>query len=215
MSLVRTLAAGMAVAAIAVLAVAAPASAHDQLVSSTPGTDERLEEAPTEITMVFSGQLLTLGDTTTGAVVLVVDESGKDWATGEVAVEGDTVTATVESGMPDAGYQVRWQVVSEDGHTIAGSIPFTIGDAEPMESTPSPSSAADSATGDDADADAGDDAAQNQTTEASDGVLRVVLIGAGGAVIALALYALYRIIRRRSAPASVDAPKGDDTENTP
>ncbi len=92
--------------------------------------------------MTFSGELLVLDESLTGAVVLVVDASGKDWVSGDATVAGRPVTAALEPGMPTAGYQVRWQVVSEDGHPIAGVIPFTIGDAEPLQSPTSGGSTA-------------------------------------------------------------------------
>ncbi|WP_234714487.1 copper resistance CopC family protein, partial [Mycobacterium tuberculosis] len=93
-------------------------------MESSPADGERLEAPPTSVTMTFSGELLVLDESTAGAVVLVVDTAGKDWATGEVDVRGRTVTAALPPGMPEGGYQVRWQVVSEDGHPIAGLIPF-------------------------------------------------------------------------------------------
>lgn len=220
MSPFRRIAVGLAVAAVAVFAIAAPASAHDSLVHSTPGAEERLDAAPENIVLTFSGELLVLGDSTLGAVVLVMDEAGRDWATGDVEVSGNTVTASVEEGMPDAGYQVRWQVVSEDGHPISGIVPFTIGDAAPLAS-PSASgggSASDADTDDAAgagtdagDADADNARAQDQTTTDSPGIPRVLLIGAGGAALAAAAFAVYRILRRpRTAPAAPDT--GDAAE---
>jgi methionine-rich copper-binding protein CopC len=195
----------MAVAAVAVFATAVPASAHDSLVHSTPAADESLATAPESITLTYSGELLVLGDSTQGAVVLVIDESGRDWATGDVEVSGNTVTATVEPGMPDAGYQVRWQVVSEDGHPISGIVPFTIGDAEPMTATQAPT---------DADApsyvpDASDPT--DQSTDETDGGLRLLLVGGAGAAIAVVALVLYRILRRpKTAPAA--SAEGDAAE---
>ncbi len=123
MSPVRRFAAGAVLAAVAILATAAPATAHDQLLESDPGDGEHLDAAPSSVTMTFSGELLVLDESTAGAVVLVVDAEGEDWATGEVEVRGRNVTAALRTDMPDGGYQVRWQVVSEDGHPIAGSSP--------------------------------------------------------------------------------------------
>lgn len=202
---VRRFAVGMAVAAVAVFATAVPASAHDSLVHSTPEADESLATAPESITLTYSGELLVLGDSTQGAVVLVIDESGRDWATGDVEVSGNTVTAAVEPGMPDAGYQVRWQVVSEDGHPISGIVPFTIGDAEPMTATQAPT---------DADApsyvpDVSDPT--DQSTDETDGGLRVLLVGGAGAAIAVVALVLYRILRRpKTAPAA--SAEGDAAE---
>lgn len=198
MSPVRRWVVGVTVAAVAVLATALPASAHDALVHSTPQVDERLATAPENIVLTFSGELLTLGDSATGAVVLVLDENGRDWAGDDVEVAGNTVTVGVDPGMPEAGYQVRWQVVSEDGHPISGIVPFTIGDAEPM--------ALQGAGGQTA-AEAED--LEDQTTQEPGGVPRALLIGGGGAAIAVAAFALYRFLRRPRTAAAV--PENDDT----
>ncbi|MFS0852944.1 copper resistance protein CopC [Microbacterium sp. 179-I 3D4 NHS] len=194
MSPVRRFAVGMAVAVVAVLATAVPASAHDSLVHSTPAADERLASAPESVVLTYSGELLVLGESTQGAVVLVIDADGRDWATGEVAVTGNTVTAALEPGMPDAGYQVRWQVVSEDGHPISGVVPFTIGDGEPLAAVQAP-------TDDGAPSYAPE--ASNQTADDTDGGLRVLLVGGAGAAVAVVAFVLYRILRRpKTAPAA-------------
>ena len=215
MSPVRRITVGLVVAAVAVLAIAAPASAHDSLVHSTPGADEALAAPPESIVLTFSGELLVLGDSTLGAVVIVIDEDGRDWATGEVEVEGNTVTAAVDSGMPDAGYQVRWQVVSEDGHPISGIVPFTIGDAAPLASSSASASAnAGANADDDAVSDAstdGDDSAQGQTSTDSGGIPRVLLIGGGGAVLAALAFVLYRTLRRPRTASAASA-DGDAAE---
>ncbi len=127
---------------------------------------------------------------------------GDDWVAGEVEVDGNVVTAQLEAGMPVAGYQVRWQVVSEDGHPISGVIPFTIGDADPMVTASTGSSALRQ--------DASD--AEDQIADESSSVLRMLLIGAGGAAVAAAGFALYRFLRRpRATAASPDT--GETREN--
>lgn len=204
MSPVRRIAAGLALATIATLAIATPASAHDQLISSTPAADERLTTAPEDITMTFSGELLVLDESLTGAVVLVVDASGEDWVAGDVTVAGRTVTASLAPGLPTGGYQVRWQVVSEDGHPIAGVIPFTVGDADPMAQI--------SDTGDATTAPA-DTSKQTDQNAESGGALRVLLIGAGGAATAVLILVLIRFLRRprtAAAPPETGGPAADD-----
>ena len=196
MSPFRRGAAGVIVAAIAVFAIAAPASAHDQLVSSTPSDGEQLAAAPTSVTMTFSGELLVLDDSAAGAVVLVVDESGADWSAGSVTVSGSTVTAELRPDMPVAGYQVRWQVVSEDGHPISGVIPFTIGDATPFTIAGTPSSAGETP----------DAANSDQVAQETSGVVRTLLVAGGGAAVAAAVFLLYRFLRRpRTAAASPES----------
>jgi hypothetical protein len=152
--------------------------------------------------MTFSGELLVLDESTAGAVVLVVDAEGEDWATGEVEVRGRNVTAALLPDMPDGGYQVRWQVVSEDGHPIAGVIPFAIGDAVPLASTGNPESSA-SAPG-------GSSTASDQNADETGGPIRVLLVGGAGAALAVAAFALLLILRRRRA-AAVPPESGDDT----
>lgn len=202
MSRFRRLAAGLVLAGIAALATAAPASAHDQLISSTPDDGEQLALAPASVTMTFSGDLLVLDESTTGATVLVVDASGTDWVASAPTVSGRDVTVDLTPGMPVAGYQVRWQVVSEDGHPIAGVIPFTVGDAAPMPTetgngaiAPStvPSGAGTGST------------ASDQSADETSGAVRVVLVGVGGAALAALAFVLSRFLRRpRAAVVSSD-----------
>lgn len=104
--------------------------------------------------------------------------------------------------MPDAGYQVRWQVVSEDGHPIAGVIPFTVGDAEPMETT----------SGDAAETPAPSAEQPDQTAE-SGGALRVLLIGAGGAVAAVLVFVLIRFLRRPRTAVAPPESGGSATDD--
>lgn len=199
MTPLRRLAWGVTVAAVAILVTAVPASAHDALVHSTPEVDERLAAPPESVVLTFSGELLTLGDSATGAVIIVIDEDGRDWASGDAEVEGNTVSVGVDPGMPVAGYQVRWQVVSEDGHPISGIVPFTIGDAEPMPLQGAGAS--------DSDYRAESQALADQTTSEAGGLPRALLIGGGGAVIAVAAFAVYRFLRRPRTAAA--APTND------
>lgn len=122
---IRTAVAAAAVATIAALGVAAPASAHDELVSSTPAADAQLTVAPTEVAMTFSNDLLSL-DENSGTAMTVVDESGKDWVGGEPVIAADTVTVPLTEGMPNGGYTVTWQVVSSDGHPTSGEYSFSL-----------------------------------------------------------------------------------------
>ncbi|NHI15601.1 copper resistance CopC family protein [Microbacterium excoecariae] len=190
---------GVAAAALAVLVTAAPAHAHDQLIDSTPAAGDALAAAPTEVELAYSGDLLTLGDGTSGADILVVDESGHDWADGAVQIDGNTATVPLEEGMPEAGYQIRWQVVSEDGHPITGVVPFTVGDAAPYEAP-----AADDEES--ADAATAPDAAEAEESSAP----RVVVVALAGALVAAGAFAVITFLRRRAARAASD----DARENT-
>ena len=121
----RTIAMGVLAAALAFFATSTAASAHDSLISSSPEEGQRLEAAPAEDSLRFTADVLPIG-----AAVIVSDAADRDWVSGEVVLVGDTVTAPLEACMPDAGYELRWRVVSSDGHPISGLIPFTVGDGE-------------------------------------------------------------------------------------
>ena len=112
----RVLAAGVVVASVVVLATAVPASAHDELISSSPVVGEVMPAAPEVVSLVFSKEVLPMG-----AAVIVVDQAGHDWVAAEAVLNEVTVTAELEPGMPAAGYELRWRVVSSDGHPISGA----------------------------------------------------------------------------------------------
>lgn len=179
MRTLRLAAAAVAAAAVLFVAGTLPAAAHDELVASSPETGERLAAAPETVTLTFSAAVLTVG-----AAVVVADESGHDWVVGEATVADGVVTVTLADGMPDAGYEIRWRVVSSDGHPISGIVPFTIGDGEPFTRT-APSGEKPTTTED------------SESAPADPSVPRTVLIGAGGAAVALALLLIITFLRRR------------------
>jgi len=169
---------------------ASAASAHDDLISSSPAPGEQLASAPAEIRLEFASDIMSIG-----ANIMVIDETGKDWAAAEPVLAATTATVALEPDMPEAGYQVRWQVVGSDGHPTSGFVPFTIGDAKPMGL----------ATTDDAAQVPETATTQVQATTEINPVLRVALLGAAGAVVALGVLLLIHFLRRRTAPSSADA----------
>jgi hypothetical protein len=144
------------------------------------------------VTLTFAQEILDLGDS--GAIVMVVDAAGTDWVGGEPVIDGATVSVPLDEGMADGSYQVRWQVVSADGHPISDVIPFIIGHAsEPVAESPAPGAAPDTTPG------GADSAGDSSATahEPSD-LLRLVLLGGGGAAAALLLWwAISRWNQRR------------------
>ena len=176
----RVVAAGIVVAVVAVLASSVPASAHAELLSSSPSAGERLPSAPPEISLRVSADVLDVG-----AQVIVADGDGTDWVAADPVVASGTVSVFLADGLPVAGYEIRWRVVSVDGHPISGVIPFTVGDAAPLERaavSTAPSPQADPASTDGA------------------GIPRVVVIAAIGAGLALAVFvAVSFLLRRRGA----------------
>lgn len=201
MSRIRTLLAGAALATAVVLGTALPAAAHDDLVGSTPTAGETLATPPTSVTLSFSADVLTIG-----ALVSVVDASGTDWA-GEPAIEMTDVITPLKDGMPAGAYEIRWRVVSSDGHPISGLVPFTVEASAVTEVVPSPTpevtAAATSEPEPEASAAPVADDAQDSLWESP--IARTIAIAGAGAVVALALFfGISFIRRRRQAAGSAD-----------
>lgn len=201
MSISRRCASVATVAALAALFIAGPASpalAHDALVGSDPESGAQLDTAPATIDLEFSSEIMEVG-----AEVLVLDAEGENWVSGEVAVEGTSAVATLTEGMPEAGYQVRWRVVSGDGHPISGLIPFAVGEAEPLASVDDVAGA-DAAEAPvetpDANATAAPDAEGGADAAQDEGISPWVFVGAGAGIVAL-LVGLFVTFSRRSRAA--------------
>ncbi|MFD5226029.1 copper resistance protein CopC [Microbacterium sp. NPDC058342] len=189
MSRIRTVLPGAAVAVAAVLAVAAPASAHDVIVSSSPAADEQLTAAPEQIVLTFSNDLLALEENN-GTAMTVVDSDGEDWVAGDPVVAADTVTVPLEAGMPNGEYQVTWKVVSSDGHPTSGEYAFSVAAAE---TAPTPTASAETATDQPEDTPT---SSESETPDA-DPAPWPLLIGLGVVVVAAIVIVIVIAGRRR------------------
>lgn len=108
--------------------MAAPAWAHDSLVSSSPEADEVLEESPEEVTLEFSGGGLTTGESIAN-VIAVSDDSGENWE-GETEIEGATMWTELPEELPEGDYTVAYRVVYSDGHAEEQSFGFEVAESE-------------------------------------------------------------------------------------
>lgn len=111
------------VAAMSVIAFA-PASAHDQLVSSNPEDGAKLDKQPEWIELNFSGDVQQVGSE------VKVEIDGTNVSAGELAVEGTKLTVALPDNLKPGEYKVIWRVVSADGHPVSGEYGFTLNDAE-------------------------------------------------------------------------------------
>lgn len=128
--------AGLALAAVGVLTVAAPASAHDELVSTDPVAGSTTTGLPEQLTLTYSAALLSDAG---GTVVEVTDAAGTSLVDGAPVVQENVVTQPL-TGTADGQVNVVWRVVSSDGHPISGEFSFT---ATPVATAdPSPSATA-------------------------------------------------------------------------
>jgi methionine-rich copper-binding protein CopC len=113
----------------ALLLVAGPASAHDQLLSSDPEDGATLDEQPTSISLTFSAPPLD-----TGIEVALVGPDGTTAQGYDIQVAGEVVTAQLPADLAPGRYDVAWHVVSSDGHPIEGELTYVVeGEAEPTD----------------------------------------------------------------------------------
>ncbi len=119
----RALAVGAIVVASA-LGFAAPAQAHNYIVSSTPEEGAVLAELPEQFSLTTNGPLLDLSGDASGFAFRVVDAAGLYYGDGCITVSGSSMYMGASLGEP-GDYLVLWQLVSEDGHTLSGEFGFT------------------------------------------------------------------------------------------
>ncbi len=140
-----TLLAGAAVGALALvvlpLSLAAPASAHDELLSTLPADGASVAEAPTEVSLTFGEEAQKLG-----TAVVVTDAAGVRLGDGRVVVDGPLVTQAITPPTVAGEVRVSYRVVSADGHPVTGTFSFTVGTVpSPSESPSDPASPSPSA----------------------------------------------------------------------
>lgn len=108
------------------LLLAAPASAHATVVTSSPADGSRLKSAPKSVTIVFD-ESVGLGGV---GYLHVTDQNGKRVDAGAAFhPNGDAtkVTDTLRSGLGNSTYTASFRVVSADSHPVAGTIRFVVG----------------------------------------------------------------------------------------
>ncbi|MGP9580919.1 copper resistance CopC family protein [Brachybacterium sp. AOP42-C2-15] len=188
------------------LAMPAPAQAHDTLLSSDPEDGATLEASPEALTFTFSADVLEVSP-----LVRISDESGTELAEIVPTVDGPIATATLEEPLPAGTHTIQWRVVSSDGHPIEGTQTLTIEQGPAASAAPSdgggaaeePGAAASDAGGaESSDAPVTDDAPQEQgaSAQSSDdegGLPMGALIGILAVIAVGASVAVYFIVRRR------------------
>lgn len=110
---------------LALLGLAAPASAHASLIATSPRPDQVLADEPGTVVLSFSDTI----DLKT-ATVQILEPAGAPLAIGQPAHVGDDAT-TLSVPMPTAlgpgTRTVLYRVVSGDGHPMQGSFRFSVG----------------------------------------------------------------------------------------
>ena len=126
MSWTRRIAA-LAVALAAGLAfTAGPASAHSQIISTSPADGAVLDAPPTEVRLTFDAPLLDDTDT-----MSINDADGNVVSSIHPKPEGAEVAIPWPAGTKPGVYQVAYRVVCGDGHPLVGAMLITINGAAP------------------------------------------------------------------------------------
>ena len=200
----RATAAAFFLSAIAALALGpvAPAFGHNVVEQRIPAPDSEVSQSPVEVSIATDGSFLDLGGEGRGFAIVVRDSSGQYFGDGCVELTEGRMRASIELGEPGV-YELAYQFVSADGHSLAESYEFRYaptGDYRSAPSYPSPPEcgvepgSAEASTAADADnMDLGEETLVSPADANSNGWV----IGAGIAATAAAL-ALLVMIRRSS-----------------
>ena len=119
--IVRRLSVLVLVGLLTLLGSAGVANAHTRLESSDPAEGAALATAPAQVTLTFSEPV----SPPEGAVEIIGPDN-VTWQVGAVTAAGATITAPVTPTGPAGAYVLAYRVVSSDGHTVAGSVNFTL-----------------------------------------------------------------------------------------
>jgi hypothetical protein len=123
---------------VGVLLATVPAAAHNELVSSNPTNQQRVDRTPSAVVLTFNEPAVAMG-----TQVVVTGPAGPVQL-GVPQLVDNSVTQPLQGGAAAGTYTVSWRVTSADGHPISGELTFTAaaaGAGQP--STPPPGSATD------------------------------------------------------------------------
>jgi hypothetical protein len=183
-SLTRPLAAGLLIigALGAVLLQAAPATAHSELLETSPASGAVLDAVPRDIQLTFGEEVQSQGS---GIVVKGPSGQRYDDAT---TFTVDRNVASVELQPDDASYvdgqyTVSYRVVSADGHIVSGSYGFRLKGLKGVASSAAPSDTPTPALTLDASPAAG----TSESEDSGSGVVWVLGLGAIGIVLVAAV----------------------------
>jgi copper resistance protein C len=102
------------------LAVASPASAHNELGSSNPKSGDQLDAAPAAVVLTF-GEDLIPGQTT----ITITGPDGALASAGDAQLSGAVATIPLKPTAAGA-YTVAYKVVADDGDVTDSSLKFTL-----------------------------------------------------------------------------------------
>lgn len=162
-------------------AVLAPvAFAHSELVESVPADGDQLEVMPRSATLVFNE------DIDPNFVQAVVADASGVARPVEPAVAGAEMVVQIPPDVASGEVEVRYRIVSADGHPVGGAISFTVPGAASAATAPAqtPAQAAPPADG-------------TASEPASSTTWMYVLTALAAALVVIVALAITAVVRRR------------------
>ncbi|MCS3895738.1 copper transport protein [Bradyrhizobium japonicum USDA 38] len=95
-------------------------SAHAALVAVEPASGSMLASAPKAVELRFNEAV------TPGAIQLI-DGAGRARDDARVSASGEAISVAMPPDLPQGTAVVSYRVISQDGHSVAGSVIFSIG----------------------------------------------------------------------------------------
>ncbi len=182
--------AALALGLSAVLGIAAPATAHAELVEASPAADSVIGALPEYVDLTFGENIMTIDGSEGSNIITVVDSNGAKVDDETIVVNAAVVSVGIKPGFGNGSYTVTYRVVSEDGHPIEGSYKFEVGEAAQtnvIAPAPSPSSS-----------HTDDDHAALEAQSTANTLIAIV----AGTVLVAALASIVLILQRRKKQAS-------------
>lgn len=113
------------------------ATAHADLVATYPDAGETLTAVPDQVVLEFATPLVA-----EQSRVLVRQPAGRAHPSQTMgSAAGEVLVTLLEPGGPDGAWTVAYEAVSTDGHTLTGTVAFSVGGAA------SPGATAEAGTG--------------------------------------------------------------------
>jgi len=104
------------------------ASAHTELVSSSPENGAVITTWPTQVSLTFSEDLQNIAGKNSN-VVTVHNAIAEELNAGDISVVGPTITVPVSENSTPGLVLVSYRVASADGHVVEGEYTFNYGEA--------------------------------------------------------------------------------------
>jgi methionine-rich copper-binding protein CopC len=124
-------------AGLGILAPISPASAHTDLVSTSPAADSDVLAAQDTISLTFSEPPLV-----DGAAIVVMNSSGDILDSPAPSLEGASLSIPWPADLTTGKTTIQWRATAQDGHVESGEFVFNYTAAAEGGMAPSPAASA-------------------------------------------------------------------------